>query len=129
MNHRPVAIALLTCEQVIVEEKTRNVTPVKCFVRRDVRDFPSEATTFFVVAFLTDGQGDDDLEMIVQRLDHMQEVHRDDRRFRFKHPLNEYRCIFPVRDFSFPVEGSYEIMLMANGELLAARRIKVFRKG
>jgi hypothetical protein len=129
MSRRPLAIALLTCEQVIVEESTRNITPVNCFVRRDLRDFPSEPTSSAVAAFLTDGQGEFDLELLIQRLEDLEVLYRDGRRFRFGHPLSEYRCIFRVRDFSFPAEGSYEIMLKAGGEMVAARRIKIARKG
>lgn len=35
MPQKPAAIGLFLCEQVIVEEKTRNVTPVNCFTRRN----------------------------------------------------------------------------------------------
>jgi hypothetical protein len=128
MSRRPLAIALLACEQVIVEETTRNVTPVNCFVVRQLREIPSEPMTFSVAAFLTDGQGEIDLELVIQRLEDMEMLYRDGRRFRFGHPLSEYRCVFRIRDFSFPAEGSYEIMLKADGEMIAVRRIKIVRK-
>jgi hypothetical protein len=38
----------MVCEQVIIEEKTRNVTPVNCFSRRKYGSFPSEMTPFSV---------------------------------------------------------------------------------
>ena len=34
MSQRPVAIGLLLCEQLIIEEGTKNVTPVNCFTQR-----------------------------------------------------------------------------------------------
>jgi hypothetical protein len=40
MTQRPVAVGLLLCEQVIIEEGTRNVTPVNCFSPRAVERFP-----------------------------------------------------------------------------------------
>jgi hypothetical protein len=33
MNHRPIAIGMVLCEQVIVEEGTHNVTPVNSTAR------------------------------------------------------------------------------------------------
>src|SRR5438552_3730040 len=63
MSRKPVAIALLACEQVIVEENTHKVTPVNCFVRREFRR--SEPVAFSVVAFLTDGTGEINLEIVI----------------------------------------------------------------
>jgi hypothetical protein len=76
MNKKPVAIGLLACDQVIVEEKTRNVTPVNCFTHRAARDFPTEAISSSVLAFLGDGLGEIDLEVVLQDLDNMDVLHR-----------------------------------------------------
>ena len=64
MNHRPVAIGLLLCEQVIVEEGTHNVTPVNCFNVRELEEFPAEIS-FCVLAWLTDASGEMRTEAIV----------------------------------------------------------------
>ena len=128
MSRKPIAIALLASEQVVIEEKTRNITAVNCFARRELRDFSSEPITFAVLGFLTDGQGEIDLEIVVEQADNTEVIHRVRRRFRFAHPLEEYRCYFRLRDFSFPSEGVYEIVLWADGEWLASRTIKVVRR-
>jgi hypothetical protein len=127
MTRKPVAIALLTCEQAVVEENTHNVTLVNCFVRREQR--PAEPITFSVVAFLTDGTGEINLEVVIQSQDNMEVLYRDGRHFQFTNPLNEYRCIFRLRDLPLAVEGSYQIMLLADNELVAQRVIKLTRKG
>ncbi len=72
MNQRPVAIGLLLCEQVIIEERTRNVTPVNCFTHRVLRRFPSEPFPFTVFAVLTDGRGKMPLDIVVERLDDLE---------------------------------------------------------
>jgi hypothetical protein len=128
MSQKPVAVGLLTCEQMIVEESTRNLTPVNCFTQRKLRDFPSEPISFAVVAFLTDGLGDIELAIVLQTLNNMEELYRLGRRFRFEDPLDEYRCVFRVRNFSFPHEGRYQLLLLADGELVAARAILCKRK-
>jgi hypothetical protein len=127
MSERPIAIGLLACDQVIVEEHTRNVTPVNCFTHRKVRDFPSEPQSFTVLAFLTDGVGEIDLEVVLQDLENMEELYRDGRRVVFRNPLTEYRFVFRLR-LSFPAEGSYEILLLADNELVTARKIRLERR-
>jgi len=49
MNHRPIAIGMVLCEQLIVEECTHNITPVNCFSIREVEELP-DRVTFFVLA-------------------------------------------------------------------------------
>jgi hypothetical protein len=128
MNRRPVAIGLLACDQVIIEENTRNVTPVNCFTHRRMRDFPSDVISFAVLAFLTDGLGEIELEVVLQDLHNMEELYRVARRVTFSSPLAEYRCIFRLRGLSFPAEGSYEMLLFADNELVPARKIRVERR-
>jgi hypothetical protein len=128
MNKKPVAIGLLACDQVIVEEKTRNVTPVNCFTHRAARDFPTEAISFSVLAFLADGLGEIDLEVVLQDLDNMDVLHRVGGRVNFHEPLVEYRCVFRVRELSFPQEGAYEVLLLADKDLVAARKIDIRRR-
>lgn len=57
MKHMPIAVGLFLCEQVIVEERTRNVTPVNCFTQRAVKAFPG-SFSFVLFAVLTDGLGE-----------------------------------------------------------------------
>src|SRR5437762_129041 len=68
MNHRPIAIGMVLCEQLIVEEGTHNVTPVNCFNVREVEDVPDRAT-FFALAWLVNGMGEMPMEVLVERLD------------------------------------------------------------
>ena len=50
-----MAVGLVTCEQVIVEDRTKNITLVNCFGKRLVQTIPSEPHSFAVFALLTDG--------------------------------------------------------------------------
>lgn len=73
MAQLPIAIGLVLCEQVIIEEGTRNITPVNCFNVREVDDIPGRAS-FCVLAWLADGKGEKTAELVVQRLDNLDEV-------------------------------------------------------
>lgn len=128
MAQRPVAIGLLLCEQVIVEEKTRNVTPVNCFTHRIVTQFPSEVFSFVAFALLTDGMGDILLEVRISRLDTLDEIYRRSVSFKFTNPLSEVRCIVRIRDCSFPESGHYQIMLLADNEMVCQRKLLVTAK-
>jgi len=128
MSQRPGVIGLLLCEQVIVEEKTRNITPVNCFTSRTVEQLPSETFPFIVFAILTDGAGEISLEVIIQRLDSLDEIYRSSLSFRFTNPLQEVRCIFRIRDCSFPVSGYYQVTLLADNESVAQRKFRIVPK-
>lgn len=57
MIQRPLAVDLTVCEQLIVEEKTHNITLVNCFGRLKVRQVPTGSHRFVFYARLTDGLG------------------------------------------------------------------------
>lgn len=58
MIQPPTAIALTVCEQVVVEEKTRNITLVNCLTRLRVQRIPSEPHRLVFYSRLTDGIGE-----------------------------------------------------------------------
>lgn len=128
MAQRPAAVGLYVCEQVIVEEKTRNVTPVNCFTNRIVQQFPSEPMAFVAFAALNDGVGQIRLDVTIQRLDTLDEIHRRSVSIRFDDQLHEYRCVFQIRRLSFPVSGVYQVSLFADYEVIALRRFRVHMK-
>jgi uncharacterized protein DUF6941 len=125
---RPVAVGLLACETVIVDEQTRMVTPVNCFSRRGFVAFPSEPVSFVVLATLTDGIGEGTLELLIERLDGEapEEVYQVLQTCRFPGPLNEVRCTVRIRGLSFPAPCHYQVSLLVDGELIAQRRLRLF---
>ena len=119
MIQRPVAMGLFLCEKVIIEEGTRNITPVNCFTHRSVKRFPSEQFPFEVFSILTDGLGEMALQVLIRGLDTMDEVYQRSTTFRFPDPLQEVRFGLRIRDCSFPHAGYYEVILFAGNELVA----------
>ena len=124
-KHIPVAVGLLLCDQVIVAEKTQDITPVNCFAVRRVRRFPSPPFSFTIFALLTDGAGEILLDVVIQRLDNLEEVHRRSYKGFFPHRLKEMQFTLNVRSCSFPAPGHYQVSLFAEGELLAQRKLKI----
>jgi hypothetical protein len=128
MSQRPAATGLLVCEQVIIEEGTKNVTPVNCFLRRKVKQFPTEGLNFFVFGILNGGNGDIRLDAKIQRLDTLEEILERSASFRFRDQLQEVYCMFRFRECSFPVAGGYEALLFADNELIAQRTFRLIQK-
>jgi hypothetical protein len=128
MAQRPVAIGLMLCEQVIIEEGTHNVTPVNCFNLRRVKQFPSERISFYVFALLTDGSGTIPMDLVLQRLDNLDEVFRYSFTYRFDNPLKEVRFRVQIRNRSFPVMGSYQLSLLAEDEVVANKKVEILAK-
>ena len=128
MSQRPAAIGLLVCEQVIIEERTQNVTPVNSFKRRFAQRFPTEPFSFVVFAILNDGVGEIRLDLKISRLDIDEDVYERSMVVRFGDQLQEGRCLFRVPDCSFPVPGAYEVALFADKELVAQRKIHITQR-
>ena len=128
MNQKPVAVGLLLCEQVIVEEKTRNVTPVNCFSRLMVERVPSEPVAFVLFATLTDGLGEMSLGVTIERLDTLNRIYQRFLTMRFTDPLQEVRYILRVRNSSFPRFGAYQVCLLMDNELLALKKFHVLAR-
>jgi hypothetical protein len=128
MAQIPGAVGLFVCEQVIIEERTRNVTPVNCFSHRAVRRFPSEPFTFAVVAVLRDGSGKVRLDLAIDRLATVDTIYQRSITAQFTDQMQELLCFFRIRDCSFPAPGAYEALIFANRELIAQRRFRVIQK-
>ena len=129
MAQRPVAVSLLLCEQVIIEAGTRNVTPVNCFSQHFVKRVPPEPMSFVLLAYLTDGIGEIKLEVVIEQLDTLEEIHRRALTVRFGNPLEEMRCQFQFRNFLFPVVGGYQIQLQVADEMIAQKRMLIVPVG
>lgn len=128
MVKTPVVIGLFLCEQVIIEEGTRNLTLVNCFRQRQVKQFPSESAPFTVFALLTNGIGEMPMALVIQRLDTLDEIYRRSAQVKFAGPLQEYWFRPLVQHCSFPVAGHYQACLFANHELIAQRAFAVLAK-
>ncbi len=124
MNHVPVAIGLILCEQIIIDETSRNVTPVSCFSARTLKSIPGKID-FDVVAWLGDGIGEMPVRLLVQKADTLEELLRVDGKVIFKDPLKYKRFFAHVRNCPIPSAGQYVVSLLVTGEPVASRKFGV----
>ena len=121
----PVARGLSICEQVIVEENTKNITLVNVFTTMRVDQFPSESRRFYVVALLSDGLGEISLQVRMGRLDTFEIIRIIPLTMRFTDRTQEVRFLLRVNNCRFPVAGDYQVVLTANGQPIADSTIRV----
>lgn len=124
MIQLPVVIGVTVCEQVIVEERTRNITLVNCLTRLRVQEMPSEPQRLVIHAWLTDGIGDGTIRMELLHPDTLEEIMTWEDQVSFTNPLQEFRAAFRG-ELSFPVEGRYQVNLLADGASIAQRTFDV----
>jgi hypothetical protein len=124
MIQPPVAINLTVCEQLIVEEKTHNITLVNCFARLKVRKVPSGPYRLVFYARLTEGRRDVKLTLKVLHPSTLEAILERETSATFSHPFEELNIIFRG-SISFPVAGRYQVNLLANGEIIAQRTLEI----
>ena len=125
MNPPPIALGLILCEKVIVEERSRNVTLVSTFTKLFVDGFPSYRERFAFYSVLTGGRGDAIVDLVIRELETDEEIYSMRRALHFPNPLTEVQAAFHIRDCSFPAEGFYEASLVVDGDWVARRRFVV----
>lgn len=121
----PTVIGLLVCEQAIFERRTDNLSLINCFTQKNIGVFPSPPQRFVLVAFLTGGVGDVPLEVVLRRLDTLDEVTRYRVVVQFVDRVREMRFVLRITNCSFPVAGGYEFSLMVSGHTLEQHRFQI----
>lgn len=125
MIQTPRPLGLLICDQVLFEEGTGKPILVGCFGALRVKSFPA-APRFDVFATLTDGLGAGTITLTGSRLSNDEEIYRRSRQGTFNNPLAAYYVRFRVRSCTFPVASDYLFTLLADGEAIGERRLRVF---
>lgn len=125
MAQRPLALSLQVCEKVVVEAETRNLTFVNCFTRRNVKSIPSEPISFLVCSNLVDGHGRMRLEVRIESLVDFDIVYERTGVISFSGPHHEIRVRVPMEELSFSEEGTYQILILVDSEVIASRAIQI----
>jgi hypothetical protein len=122
----PVAIGLTLCDYALVEEGTKKVSLVGIFSGIRTTGFPSAPRTICVFAAFTDGLGEAIMDLSISRLETDEELYTNQQPVHFPDRFQEVRVRFRVHEFSFPAPGAYLFSLLADGEMVAQRRVTVY---
>jgi hypothetical protein len=121
----PNAVGITLCREVIVEEGTKNVTLVNIFMRLTAKSFPCTLRSAVAYAVLTDGLGKMRISFVIARPDTLQRIMTHPGDLTFTDPLVEQRIFARLRPVEFPVAGRYQVMLLANDELVTQCTLQI----
>lgn len=129
MFELPVVRGVFLCENVIVEERSRNVSLINCFTRKLVDEFPSSPQRLVVYAVFANGLGTIPIELEVLDLDDGEVVYSQSVDITFTDPVQELRFVYRVHDLILPQSGSYEVTLTSSSEPLGRTRFTAVTGG
>lgn len=128
MSIPPLALGLVICEKLLIEHRTLNLSYVGQFTRLTAGSFPAAIGPFSVCAVLTNYAGVANVELRLTRMDTDEEwvVHRTGLRFSTK--LAEVLYHVRVPYITFPAPAVYQFTVLAGGEWVAQRRLKILQR-
>ena len=129
MPQRPSALSLMLCDQVAFEEGTQKAFLSGVFTGVSVDAFPTSPQRFDIFAALTDGLGSVTIVLSAVHMDTDQEIYRQTRTVNFPDPLRVVNLRCRVRQLIYTESGTYLFALTADGEEIAARRVRVYQTG
>lgn len=122
---RPQVLALVVCDAVHRDPSTGKHTLLGCFSALTSRMFPAVHPTVAVYAAITEGYGQALMEMRLVRPDGVQVLQRLSAEVRFDDPRTVVELAFTLTNVTFPVPEETRVQLLADGELLLERRLRV----
>ncbi len=129
MFELPVVRGVFLCENVIVEERSRNVSLINCFTRKLVDEFPSSPQRLVVYATFAKGLGTIPIELEVLDLDDGEVVYSRSVDITFTDPVQEMRFVYRVHDLILSQSGSHEVTLTSCSEPLGRTRFTAVTAG
>lgn len=129
MDETPVLRQLLLCEKIIFEQGTGNPTLINVHSARKGERFPARLPPFILFGLLTDGSGTFTMQVRVTRLENAEDVYEKSEPLLLTDRLKEVQYLFRFNDIVIPAAGHYQVMLLANGEVLGMTTLAVKQKG
>ena len=123
---QPVVKAFLVCDQVIHDAQTGKKSLIGVFHELRADRFPAVHPTLWIYANLTNARGKYKIEI------QMVDVERNNvlgkgtpPEIEIPGPLQTTEISAQLRNVALPAPGTYEFLLMVNGELLATKAVRV----
>lgn len=126
-NEKPIAEALILCDEIINEAGTNKKSLIGTFNNIVAADFPTQHPKICVYAAMTNGQGQMSGELRCVRADDQQEIFKAAGTVQFTDPNQVVEMSFNFRNIVFERPGIYSFELLAGDELLLEKRLYVVR--
>jgi len=124
----PAIRAILVCDLLIRDERTRKVSLIGITEQIDAQRFPWTLHSLFVWATITDGQGDYRIRLDLVRLEDLAASHILDELDVTLHDRNSMGELnFNLSGLVIDRAGRYELALHANDRLVGTKSIDVIQ--
>jgi hypothetical protein len=125
-NEKPIAVAMIICDQVITAEGSRKKSLIGCFNNVSSSIFPTKPITCYVFVALTNGQGMHKAELrCINEDENGSKVFGMAGPLAFIDPLQTVEIGFRLVNLTFPKPGKHVIEFWCDGELLLERSFSV----
>ncbi len=127
---KPDCLALLICEGVIEDARSRNKTILNTFNRISAARYPARHDRLAVFLSLTNGHGTYDLQVRVVHAEvaPLQEPLLEIAgKVRFGNPLDVAEMTIDLRGMTIPAAGNYAIEVLIDGDIVKQRRFDAVR--
>jgi hypothetical protein len=124
---KPLSLALMICERVIVEEATKNKSLMSTFNQINAKAFPAVHPSMTVFVSVTNGNGSYPIEL---RISDPQDnkLLSVKGQIQFQNPTSVVEIGFALQGLIFKEPGSYSIEFYCDDELISERRLLVAQK-
>ena len=124
-NERPIAEALIICDEIINEAGTNKKSLIGTFNSILSDQYPMQHAKICVYAAMTNGQGEMSGELRCMRVDDQQMIFKASGTVQFADPNQVVEMSFNFRNIVFERPGLYTFELLAADELLLEKRFHV----
>ena len=122
----PVALVLLTCDQVYTDQASGKSTLLGLFSAIAATEFPFVVPQICIFVVLTEGRGRCMLSIkVIDAAESMAPLVEEYVGVEFRNPLDAEELTFQMFDVEFPAAGEYRVQLFAGAALLAERRMVI----
>ena len=121
----PTVLSMILCDNVHRDAATGKFFYLGTFSAFGSSEFPATVPLFYVCVALTDGTGNQrlDLRVVDARELAPEPLHEAHAPIEFTDRFVVLDCGFPFQNVTFPTPGEYRVQLAVDGELLMERRI------
>lgn len=127
MSSRPIINAMLICDKVITEERTRKKSLIGIFEKIGSSRFPFTHLSMAVYIKLTNGRGEYNfkLELYDLKKDRVLGYNKIPHPIEIEDPLRTYELVFTLNRIKFEHPGKYEFRIYSDEEVFGQKAFTV----
>lgn len=121
----PIVLSINLCDTIIRDENTKKVSLIGLFSVIHSRAFPVKHPEMHVYVALTNGHGQQDIDVRFVSLDSNEPIVGIKGQLTFQSPLQVAELNLKWRGVEFPAPGDYLVEVLCNGTRIGDRKFKV----